>query len=196
MNMSIKDLLILTSESGRFILDGAGVVQRFEPSEDNPLTEVNEGAPHHAIGTLVVPRGVRGFCDEFMRSVHVKSRFELPDGLVSIGGTTAFPGCVFADCDLPLVVIPEGVREIGTFAFGCARIETLQMPLVRCEYARQFKEARIGTLRLPGVLRNSVALRGSSLHTDGELPVGNERELGWLRSICCNDTQIGKLEFY
>lgn len=187
---------ILTSESGRFHLNGVGIVQRFEPSGDNPLMEECEGICRHVIDTLIVPGGVRGFCDEFLRSVHVKSRFELPDSLVSIGGTTAFPGCVFADCDLPLVVIPEGVREIGTFAFGNARIETLQMPLVRCEYARQFKEARIGTLRLPGVLRNSVALRGSSLHTDGELPVGNERELGWLRSICCNDTQIGKLEFY
>ena len=187
---------ILTSESGRFHLDGAGVVQRFEPSEDNPLTDVHEGAPHHAIDTLVVPGGVRGFCDEFMRGVQVKSRFDLPDGLVSIGGTTAFPGCVFADCDLPLVVIPEGVREIGTFAFGNARIDTLQMPLVRCEYARQFKEARIGTLRLPGILRNAVALCGSCLRTDGELPDDDRRELGWLDSMCCNDTQIGRLEFY
>ena len=187
---------ILTSESGRFILDEAGIVQRFEPSEDNPLTEVYEGATHHAIDTLVVPRGVRGFCDGFMRDVQVKSRFDLPDGLVSIGGTRAFPGCVFADCELPLVIIPESVREIGTFAFGHARIDTLQMPMVRCEYARQFKEARIGTLRLPGILRNAVALRGSDLQLDGELPDDDDSELGWLRSLCCNDTQIGKLEFY
>ena len=107
-----------------------------------------------SIRTLVVPHGVVGFAAEFMRGTFVRERFELPEGLERIGNTsgnwTEEEHCVFANCDLPEVILPASLREIGIFAFGNCRIGTLKIPAtLRSPYARQFKDSYVETLLLP-----------------------------------------------
>ena len=187
----------LTSESGRFYLDESCIVQRFEPAGGNLFDEFYDGLCSRHVDTLIVPCGVKGFCDEFMRYVHVRVKFELPQGLVEIGKAEIGVGCVFANCILPSVVIPESVQEIGSFAFGHSRIGTLQLPLMQhCPYARQFKDSHISVLSLPRVLRDSVHHGGDCLKIDGVLPgAGNVSDFGCLRSLQCN-AHIDQLEFY
>ena len=151
----------IESSSGRFLVDNNGIALSFEPSEDNEYiieeTELNAYNQHHpnkSIKTLIVPKGVKGFASEFMREVRVIEKFELPDGLLSIGNNSFdfehSQHCVFANCILPSVTIPNSVKEIGVFAFGYSRIETLQLPSsLRSPYGRQFKGSYIGTLVLP-----------------------------------------------
>ena len=151
----------IDSSSGRFLVDNNGIALSFEPSEDNEYiieeTELNAYNQHHpnkSIKTLIVPKGVKGFASEFMREVRVIEKFELPDGLLSIGNNSFdfehSQHCVFANCILPSVTIPNSVKEIGVFAFGYSRIETLQLPSsLRSPYGRQFKGSYIGTLVLP-----------------------------------------------
>ena len=151
----------IESSSGRFLVDNNGIALSFEPSEDNEYiieeTELNAYNQHHpnkSIKTLIVPKGVKGFASEFMREVRVIEKFELPDGLLSIGNNSFdfehSQHCVFANCILPSVTIPNSVKEIGVFAFGYSHIEALQLPSsLRSPYGRQFKGSHIGTLVLP-----------------------------------------------
>ena len=151
----------IESSSGRFLVDNNGIALSFEPSEDNEYiieeTELNAYNQHHpnkSIKTLIVPKGVKGFASEFMREVRVIEKFELPDGLLSIGNNSFdfehSQHCVFANCILPSVTIPDSVKEIGNFAFGHSHIEALQLPSsLRSPYGRQFKDSHIGTLVLP-----------------------------------------------
>ena len=151
----------IESSSGRFLVDNNGIALSFEPSEDNEYiieeTELNAYNQHHpnkSIKTLIVPKGVKGFASEFMREVRVIEKFELPDGLLSIGNNSFdfehSQHCVFANCILPSVTIPDSVKEIGNFAFGHSHIEALQLPSsLRSPYGRQFKDSYIGTLVLP-----------------------------------------------
>lgn len=199
----------LMSESGRFYMDEAGVVQRFEAAAHNPVTEEERGDARFwspkttacAVDTLIVPCGVKGFCREFMRHVRVRKRFELPDGLVSIGSLCApdapYAGCVFSHSELPSVCIPESVNVIGDYAFGHSLIGVLQLPLLRhCPYSRQFKDSRASVLRLPNVLRDFVRLVGDHLCIHRALPGAEARTgFGCLRSLCSN-ARIGGLEFY
>ena len=151
----------IESSSGRFLVDNNGIALSFEPSEDNEYiieeTELNAYNQHHpnkSIKTLIVPKGVKGFASDFMREVRVIEKFELPDGLLSIGNNSFdfehSQHCVFANCILPSVTIPDSVKEIGNFAFGHSHIEALQLPSsLRSPYGRQFKDSHIGTLVLP-----------------------------------------------
>ena len=192
----------LKSESGRFYLDEFGMVQRFEPTGGNLFDEFYDGLCSRHVDTLIVPCGVKGFCDEFMRYVHVRVKFELPQGLVEIGKAEVdndgnWVGGVFANCTLPSVIIPESVQNIGYFAFGNSRIGTLQLPLIQhCPYARQFKDSHVSVLRLPSVLRDLSHLEGERLKVDGILPgAENDSDFGYLRSLVWN-TYIDQLEFY
>ena len=192
----------LTSESGRFYLDEFGIVQLFEPADGNPFDEFYDGLCSRHVDTLIVPRGVKGFCGDFMRSVHVRVKFELPQGLVEIGTADVgkvenWVGGVFADCILPSVIIPESVQEIGAFAFGHSRIGTLQLPLMQhCPYARQFKDSHVSVLRLPSALRDLVRQESDHLRVHGILPgAENDSDFGCLYSLQCN-TCIDQLEFY
>lgn len=61
-------------------------MQRFEPAADNPFieeeTEIEvryKYSTHRSIRTFVVPEGVNGFANGFMRGTRVIERFELPD---------------------------------------------------------------------------------------------------------------------
>ena len=191
----------LKSESGRFYLDESGIVQRFEPADGNLFDEFYDGLCSRHVDTLIVPCGVKGFCDQFMRSVHVRVKFELPQGLVEIGNDEDFlsgndVGCVFANCTLPSVGIPESVQMIGRFAFGNSRIGTLQLPLIlHRSYARQFKGSHISVLRLPNALRDLVHHESDRLRVHGTLPGAENYYPGWLYSLACN-AYVDYLEFY
>lgn len=151
----------IESSSGRFLVDNNGIALSFEPSEDNEYiieeTELNTYNQHHpnkSIKTLIVPKGVKGFASEFMRGVRVIEKLEFPDGLLSIGNNSFdfehSQHCVFANCILPSVTIPDSVKEIGVLAFAYTNFETLQFPsAIHSTYGRQFLNSNIGTLMLP-----------------------------------------------
>ena len=190
------------SESGTFFVDDYGIVQRFEPSEDNPImdevTDYDDNYIHRTektIRTLIVPEGVKGFVSDFMRGVRVIERFKLPEGLLSIGNNSfdfkEGVNCVFANCILPTVVVPESVREIGNFAFGSSHIDVLQLPAsLRSPYGRQFKDSSIGTLRLPHEWEDLVFLDNGCLRIKDVLCTEDYGYLRW------PSTYVEKLEFY
>lgn len=150
----------IESQSGKFFVDKEGIALSFEPSKDNELiiedTEFQKNYFYHTnktLRTFIVPEGVKGFVSDFLRGVRVIEKLEFPDGLLSIGNNSDFEHsqhCVFANCILPSVTIPDSVKEIGNFAFGHSHIEALQLPSsLRSPYGRQFKDSYIGTLVLP-----------------------------------------------
>lgn len=196
----------LTSESGTFYVDDGGIVLHFEPSEDNPIKEEIVDEPYaydgfvvkKSIKHLIVPVGVKGFVSDFMRGIRVLERFSLPDGLLNIGNNThevvaKDAHCVFAECILPTVVVPESVKELGLFAFGHTRIECLQLPeSLHSPYGRQFKDSTIGILRLPKEWKECVSLdKNGRLHLTGVW--FNDDKYGYLR---WPSTHVEKLEFY
>ncbi len=191
----------LESESGVFFLDEHGIVERFEPSIDNPFknerTEKGDIVTQRSIRSLIVPEGVRGFVSEFMRGVRVLERFELLNGLLSIGNNSFSiedeQQCVFANCILPSVVIPETVQEIGNFAFGGSHIECLQLPAtLRSEYGRQFKDGYIGVLKMPVEWKSDVEKdKYGCLRLVGDLR--SDRSFGFLR---WPSTHVERLVFY
>ena len=194
---------VLVSESGKFYIDGKGIVQRFEPSEDNPFVDeetVKEAnytfKTNKSIRTFIVPKGVKGFVSNFMRGVEVKERFELPEGLLSLGSyddRNHDLHCIFADCILPAVVIPESMKGIGSYAFGHSYIDSLQLPeSLHSPYGRQFKDSYIGTLILPKEWKDGVSLgKYGELHLNGWW-FDNDK-YGYLR---WPSTKIENLEFY
>lgn len=196
----ISNKSVLTSESGTFFIDKNGIVQRFEPAEDNPY--VDDASDYQitkiskSIRTMVIPNGVKGFVSNFMRGVRVTERFELPEGLLSIGNNSfdidTEESCVFANCSLPTVVIPNSVRVIGNFAFGHTHIHSLQLPAsLHSPYGRQFKDSYIGTLKLPHEWNGMVALdKYNNLQRSGILNSDNFDYLRW------PSTHVEKLEFY
>lgn len=199
----ISNKSVLTSESGTFFIDKNGIVQRFEPAEDNPFieekTEFRDNytyTTHKSIRTLIVPSGVKGFVSDFMRGVRVIERFELPEGLLRIGNYSfdndKEEHCVFANCILPSVIIPQGVKEIGIFAFGHTHIESLQLPASpQSPSGRQFKDSFIGTLRLPKEWKDKV-----SLDDDGHLNVNGILDTEIFGYLRWPSTYVEKMEFY
>lgn len=191
----------LESESGVFFLDEHGIVEHFEPSIDNPFiderTEKGSVVTQKSIRSLIVPEGVRGFVSEFMRRVRVLERFELPNGLLCIGNNSFSiedeQHCVFANCILPSVVIPETVQVIGDFAFGGSHIDYLQLPAtLRSEYGRQFKDGYIGVLKLSVEWKSDVEKdKYGCLLLKGDLR--SDRGFGYLR---WPSTHVERLEFY
>lgn len=190
----------LVSESGTFFIDKNGIVQRFEPAGDNPY--VDDASEYQitkiskSIRTMVIPNGVKGFVSDFMRGVRVTERFELPEGLERIGKNTfdidMEESCVFANCILPSVVIPQSVQEIGNYAFGHSHIEVLQLPAsLHSPYGRQFKDSYIGTLKLPHEWKNKV-----SLDDDGHLSVNSTMNTEFWGYLRWPSTYVERLKFY
>ena len=192
----------IESSSGRFLVDNNGIALSFEPSKDNEyiIDDIEfEKNPYanmisRTIRTFIVPEGVKGFVSEFMRDTRVIEKFKLPNSLLSIGNNSFDIGneiyCVFANCILPSVTIPDSVKEIGNFAFGNSRIETLQLPSsLRSPYGRQFKDSYIGTLVLPKEWEN-IAYFNEHNRLVIELDKVNYDYLVW------PSTAVGKLMFY
>ena len=158
------------------------------------MNAYNQHYPNKSIRTLIVPKGVKGFASDFMRGVRVIEKFELPDGLLSIGNNSFdfehSQHCVFANCILPSVTIPDSVKEIGNFAFGHSHIEALQLPSsLRSPYGRQFKDSYIGTLVLPKEWEN-IAYFNERNRLLIELDSVNYGYLRW------PSTTVSKLTFY
>lgn len=196
--------IALYSESGTFYIDCQGIVQRFEPATDNQFIEeeteievIYKYTTHRSIHTFIVPEGVKGFDSGFMRGTRVIDRFELPEGLFSIGnnlfGQDSECNCVFANCILPKVIIPESVKEIGLYAFGHSHIDSIQLPKsLQSPYGRQFKDSFIGTLVLPKEWEDNVSIEGKgSLRLNGDMFY--DEKYGYLR---WPSTRVLNLKFY
>lgn len=195
---------VLNSGSGSFYVNEDGVAQRFEPAADNPFiedeTEMNDNynySTHRTIRTFIVPKGVKEFTSGFMSGTRVLERFELPDGLLRLGNNSfdhaSKCNCIFDNCVLPSVVIPDSVVEIGLYAFGHTHIDCLQLPeSLHSPYGRQFKDSYIGTLKLPIEWKEYVRLgEHNNLQLLGQR--FNNDKYGYLQ---WPSTKIGILEFY
>lgn len=182
MKFSILPTRYINSQSGRFIVDIAGRLLSFTPSENNPVhyTEVEhvlnpylpvqiEKEPH--LDTLIIPEGVKSLPAEFMRGYHIDSKIVFPETLESIGDIkwddmANEDHCVLANTHLPEVIIPKSVKMIGTFALGSSHIKRLvfENP-INCEYARQFKDSDIDELVIPKVMWESDGIaRNFKIH--------------------------------
>lgn len=182
MQTSILPKRYIDSPSGRFIIDIAGRLLSFTPSENNPVryTEVEhihnpympvqiEKEPH--LDTLIIPEGVKSLPAEFMRGYHIDSKIVFPETLESIGDTywddmANENHCVLANTHLPEVIIPKSVKMIGIFSFGSSHIKRLVFEnTINCEYARQFKDSRIDELVIPKVMWESDGIaRNFKIH--------------------------------
>ncbi|MBP5278590.1 MAG: leucine-rich repeat protein [Prevotella sp.] len=201
MFKSIFNKTILESESGLFYLDKDGMLVDFKPSERNPIIETKKEEPfafngfvkERTIKHLIIPKGVKGFADDVIRHIKVEERFELPDGLLYIGNSihdSSSHGCVFAQCLLPSVSIPESVKELGDFAFGHSRIDYLLIPsTIRSPYRRQFKDSYIDTLCLPKEWENYICLQNYRI--ENKLLRDNWEEYGYLTF----DAGVGNIVF-
>lgn len=166
-----------TSESGVFHHIG-GVVVSFTPHSDNVIEggvdtpdAWTEKTIHHdnAIRTLIVPEGVTGFANDFLRGWAITETVIFPKTLKSIG-TDHGMSC-FADCYLPEIVLPESVNCLGHYAFGHSYIQKLVIhPHNTSPYRRQFKDSTIKELLLP---KEVVKLRGSSIGLEVYMFYGN-----------------------
>ena len=155
-----NDHQVLRSESGLFECDPEGKLIRFFPDPRNLLDKVvlreeyTYGKSYYrpCVHTLIIPEGVTAFTREFFRCGYVENEIRFPNTLVSLGSEA--DDCVFANTHLPDVAIPESVEMIGTFAFGDSTMDSVRFTgLFQCKYLRQFKDACIGTVYLPGEFR-------------------------------------------
>lgn len=182
----------LESESGVFVVDANGIVQRFEPSEDNPLVDEETTIASNytysttqTIRTLIVPCGVKGFVEHFMQGIRISERLVFPESLESIGE------CCFSKCILPSVSIPESLCMIGNYAFGHSHIDTVRLSAsLRSPYGRQFKDSYVGTLRMPKEWKNLVFMEDNG--TFSVSGVLEENDFGYLK---WPSTRVSKLEF-
>lgn len=141
----------ISSESGTFIcnsnISGLGVtLMEFIPNPENIVEKQNNTL---VVKSLIIPKGINHFCDECLRGITVIDKLELPETIKSIGNIDweHSHGCVFANSDLPEVLIPQSVETIGIFAFGNSKIKKLVLPRgIVSEYARQFKDSHIEIL--------------------------------------------------
>ena len=184
--------ITLESISGKFYVDARGILHHFEPSIDNDyiieesVCEYNYTfRTQQSIRTFIVPKGVKGFAYGVLRYTRVLEKFELPDGLLFIGNISDREydtSCVFADCILPSVTIPESVKEIGVYAFGGTHIDTLELPSsLRSPYLRQFKDSHIGTLIIPSEWKDRVVIHKPHYTFNGLMPVLFDENWGFLR---------------
>jgi len=159
------------NECGRFITDENGVLLEHICNEDiitvdEKHQQSGKGYIEGTYDYLIIPEGVTGFAPDFYRWCNIKNKLVLPDSLTSIGfgneiNSIENYGCVFANCVLPDVILPESLEMIGKFAFGNSRLNSLRIPenlnkLQQC-YLRQFKETIIEKLYLPLLYKPSNA---------------------------------------
>lgn len=172
MNTSLLPKRYVDSPSGKFIVDIVGRLLSFVPSGNNPIryTEIEhilnpyqpiqiEKVPR--LDTLVIPEGVKSLPADFMRGYHIDSKIIFPNTLEAIGDIKWEDEnnechCVLAKTYLPEVIIPKSVEIIGTYAFGGSHIKKLVFEnVIRCEYARQFKDSQIEVLVIPKAMWES-----------------------------------------
>lgn len=160
----VNNSIIYRNETGLYECDERGMLMEYYPSTDNLLSE-SVVRKHYTFGDdyfspcvkrMIVPEGVKSLRAGFFRGGLVESELIFPDTITSIGSQDE--DCVFADTQLPKVVLPDSLEMIGVFAFGNSIIEELIYPqkMFDYPYLRQFKGSRIKHLALPKELFYSV----------------------------------------
>ncbi len=139
------DNIVLSSESGRFFCDENYFAYKFEPAENNIISD-------NTFKHFTVPEGVAGFCTGFGYEITVKEFFALPKSLKEIGDRGYVRAGVFSFSKLPTVIIPDSVEIIGHYAFSGSKIDALCFPrryfARETIYMRQFKGSRVHKLYL------------------------------------------------
>ena len=168
----------ITNETGTFTIDDNGVLIGFQSAESNQVEE-------NVWRCLDIPEGVRAIPEEAFRRCHVEERVTFPKSLRVIG---TGHGCAFANSRLPHVELPDTLEVLGDFVFGKSTMGSLRIPRgLKSEYARQFKESRIGTLYLPEQFRsNDPHIRFCQMY---------EEQYGYIRSMLVNNVEIGEIIF-
>lgn len=170
--------MIIKNETGIFTVDNDGVLKNFQSAESNQIQE-------NVWRCLDIPEGVKVIPEDMFRRCHVQERLTFPKSLRVIG---AGHGCAFANSILPHVELPDTLEKLGDFVFGSSTMESLRIPEgLKSEYARQFKESRIGTLYLPEKFRsNNPQIRFYEQY---------EEQHGYIRSMLVNNVKIGEIIF-
>lgn len=182
------------NESGVFKIDENGILWEFIANIANVISA-------KTYKSLIIPNEVKGFSDEFGREFTVVDKFQLPCTLWDIGvymhdwaNAGREIGCVFANCNLPRLLLPEEIvsESAGAFAFGNSYIQELCVPEsydINKWSARSLKGCTIGKLYVPESFKNTddnkidEPLRYGALYlngvqiTDG-IYVYSKREVG------------------
>ena len=168
----------IKNESGIFCIDDSGVLKNYQSTADNQVAE-------NVWRCLDIPEGVRVIPEDSFRYCRVQERLTFPKSLRVIG---TGDGCAFANSRLPHVELPDTLEVLGDFVFGASTMDSLRIPKgLQSEYARQFKESRIGTLYLPEKFRSN----------DPHIPFCGqyEAQYGYIRSMLVNNVEIGEIVF-
>ena len=167
----------LYNECGMFRVE-SGVLKEFECAKANQVEE-------NVWRCLDIPEGVRAIPEETFRWCHVQQRLTFPKSLRVIGSGY---GGAFANSRLPHVELPDTLEVLGDFVFGASTMDSLRIPRgLKSEYARQFKESRIGILYLPEEFRsNDPRIRFCEKY---------EEQYGYIRSMLVNNVEIGEIMF-
>lgn len=174
-------MLEIRNSSGTFCVDKLGVLQAFccesENNADSCAVQVTK-----KLYTLCIPEGVTVLKENAFRGYTVLHKLTLPDSLRLMG--TGY-GCVFTDCNLPDVVLPEKVQILGDYAFANSSLHSLRLPEnAAWKYARQFKSSNIGILYLSKKYRAESKNVELSRHITGS---------GYLHSLRVNNVHIGDI---
>lgn len=174
-------MLEIRNSSGTFCVDKLGVLQAFCcESENNADSCAVQDTKK--LYTLCIPEGVTVLKENAFRGYTILHKLTLPDSLRLLG--TGY-GCVFTDCNLPDVVLPEKVQILGDYAFAHSSLRSLRLPEnATWKYARQFKLSNIGTLYLSKKYRVESKDAELSRHIAGS---------GYLHSLRVNNVHIGDI---
>lgn len=139
------------------IENGSGV---FHIADDGTLTKFVPHSPekhgYTLLEDLIIPQGVTRIGTRALDSLRVTGQIRFPESLQAIGTEIWETGISW--CDLPDVVIPRGVKEMTSFAFGKCDLRSLRLPPgIVFIGGRHFKGSHIGTLYLPESCKNDPA---------------------------------------
>ena len=132
-----------------------------------------------------IPEGITVLSTDFDFNNYTIEEVTFPKSLRVIGSGY---GGAFANSRLPHVELPDTLEVLGDFVFGASTMDSLRIPKeLKSEYARQFKESRIGTLYLPEEFRsNNPRIRFCGKH---------EEQYGYIRSMLVNNVKIEEIIF-
>lgn len=138
----------------KIIEDGSGI---FHIADDGTLTKFVPHSPaahgYTTLESLTIPQGVTRIGTQALDLLRITGRIRFPESLRAIGTEIWEAGISW--CDLPDVVIPQGVKEMTSFAFGKCYLRSLRLPPgITFIGGRHFKGSHIDTLYLPESCKN------------------------------------------
>lgn len=137
---------IIEDSSGVFRIAADGTLTKFVPH-----SPAKYGAT--PVESLIIPQGVTRIGTHALDFLRVTGQVRFPESLQTIGTEIWETGISW--CELPDVVIPQGVKEMTSFAFGNCRLRSLHLPPgISFIGGRHFKGSHIGTLYLPESCKN------------------------------------------